>query len=52
MVKVVQVGIQREKRCKGVISLDIEEQDIKENFIAKGMEVVSVKRMTRGHENN
>ena len=55
MVKVVQVGIQREKRCKGVItgiSLDIEEQDIKENFIAKGLEVVSVKRMTRGHENN
>ena len=35
VVKVVQVGMQREKCCKGVItgiSLDIEEQDIKENL--------------------
>ena len=53
VVKVVQVGMQREKRCKGVItgiSLDIEEQEIKENLVAKGIEVISIKRMTRGPE--
>ena len=53
VVKVVQVGLQREKRCKGVItgiSLDIEEQEIKENLVAKGIEVISIKRMTRGPE--
>ena len=53
VVKVVQVGMQREKRCKGVItgiSLDIEEQEIKENLVAKGIDVISIKRMTRGPE--
>ena len=53
VVKVVQVGMQREKRCKGVItaiSLDIEEQEIKENLVANGIGVISIKRMTRGPE--
>ena len=55
VVTVVQVGEQklRPKRCKGVITgvtLDIKEDELNEHLKARGVEITSVKRMTRGPE--
>ena len=56
VMMVVQVGehrVQRPKMSKGVITgiaVEIEEEELKKSLVTPGIEVVSVKRMTKGPE--
>lgn len=51
VVRVVRVGEQRLQKCRGVISgvaLGVEEQELKENLVARGINILNIKRMTKG----
>ena len=53
VVKVVQIGEQRSISTKGVITgvaVEVEEGELKENLRARGIEIMNVKRMTKGPE--